>query len=245
MESNKLLEILQKLKEYDEYLSEASTTSTVGGTYKPPIRPGIRKWFDKNLMPFIDPVSDYVDAETHYDSLDGDIKKSKKEISKREKLAKHIRDKDYRQDAPDEGDDEYAYAPFKRLKPHYQVDSVNESKKDTNEDLGVWFGTKKKPKGSKQPKGPWVNICSKKDGKHPPCGRPDASDKSYPKCRAVGVASKMTDSQKQSACQQKRKAEKKDTQTGKGQKPVMTSYKPKKKKTNESVLISLIRKSLS
>ena len=113
------------------------------------------------------------------------------------------------------------------------------------EDLGVWFGTKKKPKGSKQPKGPWVNICSKKDGKHPPCGRPEGGGKSYPKCRAVGVASKMTDSQKQSACQQKRKAEKKDTQTGKGQKPVMTSYKPKKKKTNESVLISLIRKSLS
>ena len=113
------------------------------------------------------------------------------------------------------------------------------------EDLGVWFGTKKKPKGSKQPKGPWVNICSKKDGKHPPCGRPEGGGKSYPKCRAVGVASKMTDSQKQSACQQKRKAEKKDTQKGKGQKPVMTSYKPKKKKTNESVLIFLIRKSLS
>ena len=112
------------------------------------------------------------------------------------------------------------------------------------EDLGVWFGTKKKPKGSKQPKGPWVNICSKKDGKHPPCGRPEGGGKSYPKCRAVGVASKMTDSQKKSACQQKRKAEKQDTQTGKGQKPVMTSYKPKKKKTNESVLINLIRKSL-
>ena len=112
------------------------------------------------------------------------------------------------------------------------------------EDLGVWFGTKKKPKGSKQPKGPWVNICSKKDGKHPPCGRPEGDTKGYPKCRAVGVAAKMTDSQKQSACQQKRRAEKKDTQMGKGQKPVMTSYKPKKKKTNESVLISLIRKAL-
>jgi hypothetical protein len=40
---------------------------------------------------------------------------------------------------------------------------------------------------------------------------------------------KMSDSQKRSACQQKRTAEKKDTQTGKGQKPIMTSYKPKKK----------------
>jgi hypothetical protein len=97
-----------------------------------------------------------------------------------------------------------------------------------NEDLAVWFGTKKKPKGSKQPKGPWVNICRKVDGKHPPCGRHDTSKGSYPKCRAAGVAGKMSDSAKKAACQQKRTAEKKDTQTGKGQKPIMTSYKPKK-----------------
>jgi len=102
------------------------------------------------------------------------------------------------------------------------------------EDLAVWFGKKKKPKGSSQPKGPWVDICRKVDGKHPPCGRTDTNKGSYPKCRAAGVAGKMTDSEKRSACQQKRRAEKKDTQTGKGQKPIMTSYKPKKTK-NESV----------
>ena len=97
-----------------------------------------------------------------------------------------------------------------------------------NEDLAVWFGKKKKPKGSSQPKGPWVDICRKVDGKHPPCGRPDTSKGSYPKCRAAGVAGKMSDSQKKAACQQKRNAEKKDTQTGKGQKPIMTSYKSRK-----------------
>jgi len=105
-----------------------------------------------------------------------------------------------------------------------------------NEDLGVWFGTKKKPKGSKQPKGPWVNICRKKEGGgHPPCGRPDTDKGAYPKCRAAGVAAKMSDSQKKAACQQKRKAEKKDTQTGKGQKPVMTSYKPKNESLRELI----------
>lgn len=99
------------------------------------------------------------------------------------------------------------------------------------EDLAVWFGTKKKPKGSKQPKGPWVNICRKdKNGKHPPCGRPEASTKSYPKCRAAGVAGKMSDAQKKAACAQKRKAEKSDPKIGKGNKPTMTSYKPRKKK---------------
>jgi hypothetical protein len=104
-----------------------------------------------------------------------------------------------------------------------------------NEDLAVWFGTKKKPKGSSQPKGPWVNICRKKEGGgHPPCGRPEASDKGYPKCRAAGVASKMTDAQKRSACQQKRKAEKTHSKSGTGNKPKMVSYKPKKTSKNES-----------
>lgn len=102
------------------------------------------------------------------------------------------------------------------------------------EDLAVWFGKKKKPKGSSQPKGPWVNICKKVNGKHPPCGRPEATDKSYPKCRAAGVAGKMSDFQKRAACAQKRKAEKTHSKVGTGNKPKMVSYKPKKK-VNEMV----------
>ena len=117
-----------------------------------------------------------------------------------------------------------------RLNEWVELDTI-----PLNEDLAVWFGKKKKPKGSSQPKGPWVNICSKVDGKHPPCGRQDTSKGSYPKCRAAGVAGKMSDSQKRSACQQKRTAEKKDTQTGKGQKPIMTSYKTKKESVDSLV----------
>ena len=124
---------------------------------------------------------------------------------------------------------------YKEFKSKKLVKANPKLKKTIKEDLGVWFGTKKKPKGSKQPKGPWVNICRKKEGGgHPPCGRPDTDKGAYPKCRAAGVASKMSDSAKRAACQQKRKAEKKDTQTGKGQKPIMTSYKPK----NESIMMS-------
>ena len=117
--------------------------------------------------------------------------------------------------------------PFTQKVPFNEWTEISD-KGVINEDLAVWFGKKKKPKGSSQPKGPWVNICRKVDGKHPPCGRHDTSKGSYPKCRASGVAGKMSDSQKRAACAQKRAAEKKDPQSGKGQKPVMTSYKPRK-----------------
>jgi hypothetical protein len=73
-----------------------------------------------------------------------------------------------------------------------------------------------------------VNICRKENGKHPPCGRKNASSKAYPKCRAVHVASKMSDSQKRAACQKKRNAEKKEPKVGKGNKPTMSSYMPRK-----------------
>ena len=85
-----------------------------------------------------------------------------------------------------------------------------------SEDLAVWFGNKKKKKGSSQPKGPWVNICKKKKGGgHPPCGRDDADKGGYPVCRGAGVAGKMSQKEKDSACRRKREKEKKDTQSGK------------------------------
>ena len=68
-----------------------------------------------------------------------------------------------------------------------------------SEDLSVWFGKKKKKKGSSQPKGPWVNICKKKKGGgHPPCGRKDADEGAYPVCRGAGVAGKMSQKEKDS-----------------------------------------------
>jgi len=113
-----------------------------------------------------------------------------------------------------------------------------------SEDLAVWFGKKKKKKGSSQPKGPWVNICKKKKGGgHPPCGRKDADKGAYPVCRAAGVAGKMSQKEKDSACRRKREKEKKDPQTGKGQKPTRIKVKNyKKKKKNESIdrLVNLV-----
>jgi len=111
-----------------------------------------------------------------------------------------------------------------------------------SEDLAVWFGKKKKKKGSSQPKGPWVNICKKKKGGgHPPCGRKDADKGAYPVCRGAGVAGKMSQKEKDSACRRKREKEKKDPQTGKGQKPTRIKVKNYKKK-NEAIdrLVNLV-----
>jgi hypothetical protein len=229
-------------------LNEVTTTGGSRGSYIAPLIPGER-YFKKNVLgPFTEPVSDYKSPDLQYDSYDGKMERSKKQQKKEELIANKIYN--FIKNHPDATFSDIEGNPINQfpdknknivpIKEWVELDKIN-----LNEDLAVWFGTKKKPKGSKQPKGPWVNICRKVDGKHPPCGRPDTSKGAYPKCRAAGVAGKMSDSAKKAACAQKRKAEKQDTQTGKGQKPVMTSYKPKKKRTQNESLEKIIKNILS
>ncbi len=192
----------------DNTINEADTATTAG-EYSGPQELGMKIWKSSELGPFTD--------ESDID-LNKELKKRTTKKNIRKKIGVWEKNKNGSYEVPT-----------------YPVNSIKE--KPINEDLAVWFGKKKKPKGSSQPKGPWVDICRKVDGKHPPCGRSDASEGSYPKCRAAGVAGKMSDFEKRSACQQKRKAEKNDPQSGKGQKPVMVSHK---KKTNESMKNNII-----
>jgi hypothetical protein len=207
------------------------------GSYIAPLMPGIRKFKNSEMDPFTIPVSKYDSPMLEFDSYDGKMDETKKQIkkieSKAEKVTNYIKNHPYSTFSDDDGNN------------INQTPGKNKKIVPIKEDLAVWFGTKKKPKGSKQPKGPWVDICRKVNGKHPPCGRSDSDKGSYPKCRAASVAGKMSDSSKKAACQQKRKAEKKDTQTGKGQKPIMTSYKPRKESINVLVnrIITEIRNS--
>jgi hypothetical protein len=227
-------------------IKEATSTGGSRGSFIAPLLPGERYFKKNDLAPFTDDVSKYVSPELAYDSYDGKMGNSKKNISKKEKTARKIYN--YIKKNPNTTTSDEEGNPINRFPGKSNIVPIKEwveLDEILTEDLAVWFGTKKKPKGSKQPKGPWVNICRKVDGKHPPCGRPDADSKGYPKCRAAGVAGKMSDSEKKSACQQKRNAEKKDTQTGKGQKPIMTSYKPKKKKTQKESLEMIVRNILS
>lgn len=208
------------------HINETTNSSLSNGSYNVPLRPGVRIFKKIDLEPFTIPVSKYDDAQLAYDSYDGQMSLPKKEIDKIEKNAIRISRED--NNTPSLNDDDGGILNPDNIKEGW-VEITDDL---IVEDLAVWFGKKKKKKGSSQPQGPWVNICRKKEGGgHPPCGRGESESKGYPKCRAVGVARKMTDSQKKAACQQKRKAEKKDTQTGKGQKPIMTSYKPR----NESL----------
>ena len=90
--------------------------------------------------------------------------------------------------------------------------------------LGRWFKEK------------WVDVSRKDhDGKHPPCGRSDASEGAYPKCRPSKKVSKDTPStssdmsaeDKRRATEQKRRAESKPR---KGESPHMVSHHDLKKK---------------
>ena len=206
-----------------------ATGSSGAGKFKVPIVLAPQLWKDDQLGPFTEPVYKYKNAELAYEEADNDFKESPEQRARIEAITDKAAEIDdylkqfytYQNDDDDGGDigQDKGEIPTK-----------------INEDLAVWFGTKKKPKGSKQPAGPWVNICRKdKNGKHPPCGRSEASDKAYPKCRAVGVASKMSASEKRSACQQKRKAEKTHSKSGTGNKPKMVSYKPKNEQLTDII----------
>ena len=209
-------------------ISEA-TGSGSAGHFKVPIVLAPQDWKPDQLAPFNEPVYHYTNAELAYEEADGDFKESPEEREKMENKTELLSKVDMYLKSFYTGQNDDEGSNIGDMETPEKI--IHQAVGPIKEDLAVWFGTKKKPKGSKQPKGPWVNICRKVDGKHPPCGRPEASDKGYPKCRAAGVASKMSDSQKKSACQQKRKAEKTHSKSGTGNKPKMTHYEPK----NESL----------
>jgi hypothetical protein len=197
-----------------------SDTSISAGAYNGPIELGMNKWGSETLKPFTELVNTKFNDQSIKQSIKNNIKRV---VGMWEK-----KDGSHKKDTH---------------KVHTNNENINEWVELTddllNEDLAVWFGTKKKSKGSSQPKGPWVNICKKVDGKHPPCGRPDASNKAYPKCRAAGVAGKMSDDEKKRACGQKRRAEKSHDKSGTGNKPKMVSHK--KRPTNE-IIEGLVRR---
>ena len=211
------------------------TGSGNAGSFKVPIVLSPQPWTEKQIAPFTDSVYSYNNAELAYEEADGDFKETPEERARIEKRTDIIAKVNEYLKSFYTGQNDEDGSNIAGVESPEKI--IRQAVGPLKEDLAVWFGTKKKPKGSKQPKGPWVNICRKKEGGgHPPCGRPEADSKGYPKCRAAGVASKMTDAQKKSACSQKRKEEKKDPKIGKGNKPTMVSYKPKNESLREIII---------
>ena len=214
-------------------ISEATGAGSAGG-FKVPIVLSPQPWKENQIAPFTDSVYSYDNAELAYEEADGDFKETPEERARIEKRTDRISQVDAYLKSFYTGQNDEEGSVFGDIEDPEKI--IQQAIGPLKEDLAVWFGTKKKPKGSKQPKGPWVNICRKKEGGgHPPCGRPEADSKGYPKCRAAGVASKMTDAQKKSACAQKRREEKKDPKVGKGNKPTMVSYKPKNESLRDTI----------
>jgi hypothetical protein len=155
---------MDNIKATIKKILKEATSAAVSGNYKVPIVLAPQSWEKDQLEPFIEPVYQYTNAELAYEEADGDFNetpaKRKSIETKTRKMSKIVKNlkKKYQGQNDEEGS---AINPT--------MNGLPLKEELLKEDLAVWFGTKKKPKGSKQPKGPWVNICSRdKNGKHPP-----------------------------------------------------------------------------
>lgn len=75
---------------YKKPINEATGESGVRGSYVGPLVPGVRKFDKTSMEPFTIPVSKYNDAMLGYDSYDGSMDETKKQIKKLETRANKI-----------------------------------------------------------------------------------------------------------------------------------------------------------
>jgi len=135
-------EIIKKI------LKEATGNNTGSrGSYIIPLQPGLRNFDKTALGPFTDEVSHYDSPLLQYDSFDGkmDIKpKQRKEIERQAEKATNYIKKHPNSTFSDEDGNNLNPTPGKGKK----IVPIKESN-ELEEDLAVWFGKKKKPKGVK------------------------------------------------------------------------------------------------
>lgn len=90
--------------------------------------------------------------------------------------------------------------------------------------LGYWHKKEK-----------WVDISRKdKSGKHPPCGRTDASKGGKPRCRPASEAAKLSASEKKTETEKKRRTERSKKRKDKKPHMVKFDYMKKSKKKAEA-----------
>ena len=140
-------------------ISEA-TGSGNAGHYRIPIVLSPQPWKENQVAPFVDSVYSYDNAELAYEEADGDFKETPEERARIERKTDKIAQVDAYLKSFYTGQNDEDGSNLGDLE--VPEDVIKQAVGPLKEDLAVWFGTKKKPKGSKQPKGPWVNICRKK-----------------------------------------------------------------------------------
>ena len=121
-------------------LQEATSDSSSNRGFVAPLQLGLRKFDKSALGPFTDDLSDYDSPLLAYDSYDGKMDTPKKKIKKIEKKAEKVTN--YLKSHPfatfsDEDGNNINPTPGRNKK-------IVPIKEELEEDLGVWFGTKKK-----------------------------------------------------------------------------------------------------
>jgi hypothetical protein len=92
-------------KNNKKQIKEATGDSTGSrGSYVPPLQPGIRVFKKSQMGAFTERVSNYYSPELEYDSYDGSMSKTKKEIKKIEYKAKKV--SDYIKKHPEQNDED-------------------------------------------------------------------------------------------------------------------------------------------
>jgi hypothetical protein len=110
-------------------LKEATGTGGGGrGSYVLPAQPGVRLFDKSQLAPFTDAVSEYNNARLGYDSYDGQMDVSKKEIKKIEakskKISKYKKENPFQND--DDGDILNRYSGDKKIKTDISKPFISE-----------------------------------------------------------------------------------------------------------------------
>lgn len=122
---------------YKKPINEATGESGVRGSYVGPLVPGVRKFDKTSMEPFTIPVSKYNDAMLGYDSYDGSMDETKKQIKKIEARSNKISNflkKHPNITSSDEDGNNINQTPGKKLK----IVPIKES--DTSTSAGVYNG---------------------------------------------------------------------------------------------------------
>jgi hypothetical protein len=125
-------------------ISEA-TGSGSAGNFKVPIVLSPQPWTEDQVAPFTNPVYSYNNAELAYEEADGDFKETPEERARIERRTDKISQVDRYLKSFYTGQNDEDGSVIGDVESPEKI--IQQAVGPLKEDLAVWFGTKKKPKG--------------------------------------------------------------------------------------------------